>query len=58
VRFLCSHLGHPIPSPALAAAAAAGRRQAPATIEIRRALKTLENAVTQYIHDADLAPAS
>jgi hypothetical protein len=30
----------------------------PATIEIRRALKTLENAVTQYIHDARLAPAS
>jgi hypothetical protein len=30
----------------------------PAKIEIRRALKTLENAVNEYIHDARLAPAS
>jgi predicted MarR family transcription regulator len=30
----------------------------PAKIEIRRALKTLENAVNEYVHDARLAPAS
>jgi hypothetical protein len=32
--------------------------QPPAKIEIRRALKTLENPINQYIHDARLAPAS
>jgi hypothetical protein len=30
----------------------------PATIHIRRALKTLENAVTDYIQTARLAPAA
>jgi hypothetical protein len=30
----------------------------PASVEIRRALKTLETAVTDYIHDARLAPAT
>jgi hypothetical protein len=30
----------------------------PAKIEIRRALKTLENAINQYIHEARLAPPS